>query len=639
MCGVGGVVFGERDRVVPSSLLEAMGGAIRHRGPDEGGIWQGGGVGMVHRRLSIIDVAAGQQPMENEDGGVKIVFNGEIYNHHDLRGDLEAKGHHFRTASDTEAIVHLYEEEGERCVERLRGMFAFAIWNQSTRELLLARDPVGKKPLYYAELPEGLIFASELKALLAYPGLSSELDHESVQDYLALQYVPAPGSIFKAVKKLAPGHTLVWRDGKLGQPRRFWELKYQTKLELSVDEAAEQVLAELDEAVKIRLESEVPLGCLLSGGIDSSAVVALMRRHNSGVLRTFSIGFEDEAFNELPFARQIAEKFETEHEEMVVRPDTTEVLSKMVWHLDEPMADPSALPTWYVAEMCRKHLTVALNGDGGDESFAGYSRYRGTPLVERYAKLPDALRRHAVKPTVKMLEKAFTGSLLVGKLQRLNEISLGGKGAAYVDHMAVFLDPQRQALCADGMFEDSLSREPLRRLLAFYDGGDAEDAVDRQLQCDVEGYLPGDLLVKMDRMAMAHGLEGRSPFLDKKLMEFTARLPSSYKLRDGQLKWILKKSLEGLLPHEILHRKKKGFSVPLKDWFKGPLREMAHDLLLGSRCRQRGMFDAKTMARLLSEHESGKANHHHRLWSLLCFEVWCRNFLDQENPAAGPACL
>jgi asparagine synthase (glutamine-hydrolysing) len=636
MCGIAGIVYRDASHVPPSGLLEAMAGAIRHRGPDERGLFRKGGVALIHQRLSIIDVASGQQPLGNEDASLQIVFNGEIYNHHELRAELEIRGHVFRTASDTEAIVHLFEEEGERSVERLRGMFAFAIWDAERRELVLARDTAGKKPLYYAELPEGLIFASELKALLAYPGLSRELDHESVQDYLALQYVPAPGSIFKAVKKLPPGHTLVWRDGELGRPRRFWELKYQPKLELSAVEAAERVLAELDEAVRIRLESEVPLGCLLSGGIDSSAVVALMRRHNSGTLRTFSIGFDDERYNELPCARLIAERFETEHEEMIVRPDAAEVLPKVVWHLDEPMADPSALPTWYVAEMCRKHLTVALNGDGGDESFAGYSRYRGNPWVARYRTLPDVLRRHGVKPVVKMLEKVFAGSVQVGRLGRLNEISLGGDGASYVDHMAVFLDPLRRALCAGGIFEDEIAREPLRMLQAFYDGGDATDAVDRQLQCDVEGYLPGDLLVKMDRMAMAHGLEGRSPFLDRKLMEFTARLPASYKLRDGQLKWLLKKALEGLLPHEILHRKKKGFSVPLSDWFKGPLRSMAHDLLLGSRCQQRGMFQRKVIERLLSEHESGKVDHAHRLWSLLCFETWCRNFLDARDPAAGP---
>jgi asparagine synthase (glutamine-hydrolysing) len=616
-----------------------MAGAIRHRGPDEGGLWRQGGAALIHQRLSIIDVASGQQPLGNEDDKVQIVFNGEVYNHHELRAGLVAKGHVFRTASDTEAIVHLFEEEGEQAVRRLRGMFAFAIWDADRRELFLARDPVGKKPLYYAELPEGLIFASELKALLAYPGLSRELDPQSVQEFLSLQYVPAPGTIFKAVKKLPPGHSMTWRNGRLSEPQRFWHLEYEPKSAMSEDEAAERVLAELDEAVKIRLESEVPLGCLLSGGIDSSAVVALMRRHNSGTLRTFSIGFDEERYNELPFARQIAERFGTCHEEMVVRPNAMEVLSKVVWHLDEPMADPSAIPTWYVSEMCRKHLTVALNGDGGDESFAGYSRYRPMPLVDCYSKLPAAFRRYGVGVAADVLGRFFPQSIQVERLRRLNDISLGGDGVPYTDGMSVFRDTQRRELCRGGIFEAQAVADPLGWLRSYYRGGDARHFVDRQLQCDLAGYLPGDLLVKMDRMSMAHGLEGRSPFLDKKLMQVVARLPGDFKLRDGQLKWILKRALRGILPDEILFRKKKGFSVPLAEWFRGSLRDLSQDLLLGSRCRDRGMFNPKYVARLLTEHQAGKANHEHRLWALLCFEVWCRNFLDSENPATGPCIL
>lgn len=639
MCGIAGIVYRDASQVAPPGLLAAMAGAIRHRGPDEGGLWRKGGVALIHQRLSIIDVASGQQPLGNEDGSVQIVFNGEVYNHHDLRADLEGKGHVFRTASDTEAIVHLFEEERERSVERLRGMFAFAIWDANRRDLFLARDPVGKKPLYYAELPEGLIFGSELKALLAYPGLSRELDPQSVQDFLSLQYVPAPRSIFKVVKKLPPGHSMTWRNGQLSEPQRFWQLDYEPKLAISEEEAAERVLAELDEAVRIRLESEVPLGCLLSGGIDSSAVVALMRRHNSGTLRTFSIGFDEEQHNELPFARQIAERFDTRHEEMVVRPDAMEVLPKVVWHLDEPMADPSAIPTWYVSEMCRKHLTVALNGDGGDESFAGYSRYRPMPVVERFGKLPAAFRKHGVGAAAAALGRIFPESVQVERLRRLNDISLGGEGTPYTDGMAVFRDPQRRELCCGGIFENQTDADPLGWLRGHYLGGDARHFVDRQLQCDLAGYLPGDLLVKMDRMSMAHGLEGRSPFLDKKLMQVVARLPGDFKLRDGQLKWILKRALRGILPDDILFRKKKGFSVPLADWFKGSLRDFSHDLLLGSRCRDRGMFNAKYVARLLTEHQTGKANHEHRLWALVCFEVWCRNFLDAENPAAGPCGL
>lgn len=638
MCGICGKIYADPARPAERERLLAMNCCLNHRGPDEDGLYLQANAALGHKRLSIIDLTTGQQPMTNEDGTVWIVFNGEIYNHHELREGLQARGHIFKTRADTEAILHLYEERGERCVESLRGMFAFAIWNAKEQELLLARDRVGKKPLYYAVTPEAIAFASELKALLADPA-AREVDPAALQDYLALQYVPAPATIFKGIQKLPPAHTVTWRGGRLAEPRRYWQLDYEPKTEMSEDEACERVRAGLDEAVRIRLESEVPLGCLLSGGVDSSAIVALMRRHISGPLRTFSIGFDEGTHNELPYARVIAQQYETVHEEFIVRPDTLATLPRLVWHCDEPFADSSALPTYYVSEITRRHVTVALNGDGGDESFAGYVRYRGFNLIERYKRLPAGLRRALLGPLTRALTRAFPASARLEQAKYLNEFSLLPPGREYAQYMLVFRDYQRRALCTGEHGDVAHASDPVAKLLDFYDRAELRDATDRKLFCDVSAYLPGDLLVKADRMTMAHSLEGRSPFLDHKLMELAASLPGGMKFKDGTLKYILKKAMEPLLPHDILHRPKRGFAVPIGEWFRGPMREFTRGVLLSPEARRRGFFNAAFVEKILADHIAKRQNHHHRLWSLLCFEIWCRTFLDRADPAAGPITL
>jgi asparagine synthase (glutamine-hydrolysing) len=615
-----------------------MNGCIHHRGPDEDGFYIRGNCALGHKRLSIIDLTTGGQPIGNEDGSCHIIFNGEIYNHRDLRGELESRGHVFKTLSDTEAILHLYEERGERCVESLRGMFAFAIWNEREQELLLARDRAGKKPLFYAQTPDGIAFASEAKALLAHPAIEREIDLEALDDYVTLQYVPAPRTIFKAIRKLPPAHTLLWRRGDVTM-RHYWRLEYEPKQPLGEAEACERLRELLDESVRIRLESEVPLGCLLSGGIDSSAVVAFARRHVSGDLRTFSIGFEEASHNELPHARLIARKFETAHEELIVRPHAIEVLPRIVWHCDEPFADSSALPSYYVAQMTRRHVTVALNGDGGDESFAGYTRYRGNRIVEGYKKIPRLLRAAAIGPLACLCGAALPRSAKLDQLNFLNGMSLMPPDREYAQYMSIFYAHQRARLYGERLRRAAAGRDAQDEILRHYNRPDLRDRLDRMLCADVMAYLPGDLLVKMDRMCMAHSLEARSPFLDHHLMEFAATLPDSLKWRGGTLKYLLKKALEPILPHETLYRPKQGFGVPLDRWFKGELREPLRELLLSDRARGRGFFQMEAVERMIRDHAAGRQRHHHRLWLLLSFEIWCRTFLDRPDPSTGPIAL
>jgi asparagine synthase (glutamine-hydrolysing) len=624
------------NRPIDPEILRAMNGLIQHRGPDDGGFHLAAACGLGHRRLSIIDLSTGQQPMANEDGSCWIVFNGEIYNHHELREGLLARGHVFKTRSDTEAILHLYEEKVERCVEDLRGMFPFAIWNERTQELFLARDRVGKKPLFYTQSGGQFIFASELKALLAHPAVGREVDPAALDDYLALQYVPAPRTIFKGVQKLPPAHTLTWRGGKVSL-RRYWTLDYEPKTNISEADACDYVRELIDEAVRIRLESEVPLGFLLSGGIDSSAVVAFARRRFSGDLRTFSIGFEEASHNELPYARTVARQFGTIHEELVVRPEATLVIPKMVWHFDEPFADSSGLPSFYVAKMTRRHVTVALNGDGGDESFAGYTRYLGMPRVEAYRRIPRPLRA-ALGPLARAGHAALPFLPLLGAIDYLNERSLATPGRLYAYHMTIFHERERRRLLAAPLRQALDGRDALTELLDCFERPGLLAEVDRKMFTDVMTYLPGDLLVKMDRMCMAHGLEARSPLLDHKLMEAAARLPAELKFKGREQKYLLKKALEPILPREIMYRPKQGFAAPIGRWFRGELSAPLREVLLSDRARGRGFFNAGEVGRLVSEHLSGRVDHHHRLWALLCFEVWCRTFLDR-SPTAGPIVL
>ena len=596
-----------------------------HRGPDDEGYHTGDGVALGMRRLAIIDVAAGAQPVYNEDRTVAVVFNGEIYNFGELRAVLEAKGHRFGTATDTECIVHLYEEHGEGCVDLLRGMFAFALWDARQQRLLLARDRAGKKPLYYRVTPKGIWFASELKALLADAGMERSVDTRALHEYLTFGYVPAPRAMLNGVAKLPPAHTLSWRDHSVTL-RRYWQLSYGATAHISEGEAVEAARSLIREATRIRLVSERPLGAFLSGGIDSSLVVAAMAEA-TGVVRTFSIGFEDPRFDERPYARMVAEAFGTQHEELVVSPqgsDLTELLPRLTWYYDEPFADSSAIPSFYLAEMTRRHVVVALNGDGGDESFGGYERYIAQHLA---ARLPSGGRWSAL--ALRGVEALPAGAhrSQARRVKRFASFALSPPAIRYAETMAVFTNRQKDALYSDAMREAVGGEDAYELIREAFASSDARDPADAAMDADVRTYLPGDLLVKMDRASMAHSLEARSPLLDTKVMEFGASLPVSMKVRGRTGKWLLRQAGRGWLPDEVLRRPKMGFGVPVAAWLRDELRDLTHDTLTSFTARSRPYFEPAAVDRLLDEHDAG-ADHGARIWALLCFELWHRRFVD-----------
>lgn len=615
MCGIAGIVETE-GRPADPSLLRAMTTLLRHRGPDGDGFVCRGPVGLGHRRLAIIDLATGDQPMASDDGAIWIVFNGEIYNFRELRRELESAGARFKTSSDTEVILRAYESWGSECVRRLRGMFAFAILDERARRVVLARDRVGIKPLFYAWDGRRLLFASELKGLLEDPGFPRTLDREALGAYLTYHYVPAPLTIFAGARKLPAATTLVLSlDG--GEPRlsEYWRLPFAPVTDVREAEWMEGLRAHLDDAVRSHMVADVPIGAFLSGGIDSGTVVALMARASSAPIRTFSIGFEEAEFDELAYARQIAERFGTEHHEYVVKADALTVLPKLIWHFDEPFADSSAVPTYYVSEVTRRHVTVALSGDGGDENFAGYRRYaQAQALDRRMGSLPALLRP------------------LLGMAARV--LPVGGPGQAYAGLLASRGVARYHRLVT---YERS---ETLRRLLSkdFADLADraadpavferladrqqAPDFVSALQHIDMATYLPDDILTKVDRTSMAVSLEARVPLLDHLLMEYVATIPSDLKLRGETGKYLLKRAMADALPSEILGRRKMGFGVPLGTWLRRELREMARDTLLGSAARQRGIFRSVEVERLLRIHDSGRRDYSARLWALLCLELW-----------------
>jgi len=610
---------------------------LAHRGPDGEGVEVVGSAGLGHRRLGIIDLEYGAQPMFNEDRTVAIVFNGEIYNFRDLRRRLEQSGHRFSTDhSDTETIVHLYEEKGERCVEDLQGMFAFAIWDSVRRRLFLARDRAGKKPLYYAVADGGLWFASEMKALLTVPEISRSLNPDAIDSFLTHQYVPAPATIYREIRKLPQAEWLtVDADGAV-RTERYWRVEYEPKREVDESEAVREAEEVIEEAVRDRLESDVPLGCFLSGGIDSSIVVALMRRHVSGTLRTFSIGFEEEEFNELPYARQVAERYETEHHEFTVKADAAAVFGDLVWAFDEPYADMSAVPTYYLSKMTRRFVTVALNGDGGDESFAGYSRYHELPVVERWWRFPGVVRRGVIGPGARMLSALAPHSVWLQDVRWVNALSLDDPAKRYVQSLMIFPDLLKASLYTPAFAEQLPGRSALEWMASHYRREDVRTEIDRKLNTDVETYLPGDLLPKVDRTTMAFGLEGRSPFLDHRVMEFAGRLPASVKFPNRRLKHLLKEMAKPLLPEGLIERKKHGFACPVGVWFRRDLKGLIQEALLSGRLASRGMFRPRILETIVNDHAAGRRDHSHRIWALLSLELWFRTFEDRADPAAGP---
>ncbi|WP_019627650.1 XrtA/PEP-CTERM system amidotransferase [Thioalkalivibrio sp. AKL10] len=623
MCGITGI-FDLRDRQpINRSLLEAMNETQFHRGPDEGGVHLEPGVGLAHRRLSIIDLSGGQQPLFNEDETVVVTYNGEIYNFPELTAELQQAGHRFRSHCDTEVIVHAWEEWGEACVQRFRGMFAFAVWDRNRDTLFLARDRLGIKPLYYSALADGhLIFGSELKALMAHPGMPRHMDPHAVEDYFAFGYVPEPRSIFRGVHKLPPGHTLTVRrgQGNLSEPREYWDIPFGDSGVADATNAAEELTARLREAVDVRMVAEVPLGAFLSGGVDSSAVVAMMAGLSDDPVRTSSIGFADPAYDESRYARMVAERYHTDHRTQEVDPDDFALLDRLSGLYDEPFADSSALPTYRVCEQARQQVVVALSGDGGDENLAGYRRYRHHLAEERLrAPLPLGLRRAVFGTLARWYPKADWAPRPFrarATFQALARDSVEG----YFQGVSILRDDLRAHLFSPA-FRRSLQGysavEVLRRHAAR---APTEHPLSLVQYLDMKTYLPGDILTKVDRASMAHSLEVRVPLLDHQLVEWTSGLPPDLKLRGTEGKYVLKKAMEPYLPEEILYRRKKGFAVPVAEWFRGPLRERMRAQVLGPRIADSGIFDMDYLKTLVDQHTSGARDHSPALWSLLMFE-------------------
>jgi asparagine synthase (glutamine-hydrolysing) len=606
---------------------------IEHRGPDSRGAFLDEGVGLGVQRLAVIDLETGDQPILNEDESVAVVLNGEIYNYRELREDLAARGHQFATRSDTEVIVHLYEEHGADCVARLRGMFAFALWDRSRRRLLIARDRLGKKPLFYAAHGDSLWFGSEAKAILQDAEVPRDVDLDAIDAFLHFQYVPHPKSAFAALRKLAPAHVLTWQDGKV-EERRYWRLSYSQDDDYGSEaEMHERIREELLEATRLRLRSDVPLGAFLSGGVDSSAVVAAMARLSPRPVKTFSIGFDVAEWDETSHARKVADLFSTDHHEFKVRPQAMEVLPRLVWHYGEPFADQSAIPSFYLAELTRLHVTVALNGDGGDENFGGYSRYRVSRVADRLNWLPIPMAR-AVAAGMDRIGPGGHARTLRARIRRLSRALALEPHDRYAMWMAYFNERDRADLYTADMRAElpeprtarSVIREP-------YLGSDARDEIDRLLDVDINTYLPGDLLVKMDIATMAHSLEVRSPLLDHRFMEMAARLPASLKLRGREGKAVFKDALRGWLPGSILDRPKMGFGVPIGDWFRGPLRDLPTDVLLDPRSLERGYFREQAIRSIIDRHRSGAEDTSNKIWALLQLELWQRTYVDRQHPA------
>ncbi|MBL8313268.1 MAG: amidotransferase 1, exosortase A system-associated [Rubrivivax sp.] len=630
MCGITGQFDTRGERAVSHPVLHRMNNAQSHRGPDEGSLHIEPGLGLGHRRLSIIDIATGQQPLFNEDGSVVVVFNGEIYNYQALIPELQALGHVFHTRSDTECIVHAWESWGEACVQRFRGMFAFVLWDRKKQTLFMARDRLGVKPLYYALLDDGtLLFGSELKSLLAHGGLRRDLDPLAVEEYFALGYVAEPRTIFRQARKLPPTHSLTIRRGQpLPAAKEYWDVRFTGGNPISAADACQELVHRLKESVRLRMIAEVPLGAFLSGGVDSSAVVAMMAGQSDGPVNTCSIGFDDPAFNESAFAQTVADRYQTRHRLEVVKSDDFDLIDTLARLYDEPYADSSAIPTYRVCQLARKHVTVALSGDGGDESFGGYRRYRMHLMEERLrSALPEGVRR----PIFGLLGRVYPKADWAPRVFRAKTTFEGMARTsvqAYFHSVSILRGPMR-----DQLFSDSLKRE-----LAGYNASEVfdyhaaraetDDPLALVQYLDLKTYLVGDINTKVDRASMAHSLEVREPLMDHPLVEWLATLPSDLKVRGQEGKYLFKKAMEPHLSDDILYRPKMGFSVPLARWFRGPLKQRVRDAVLGDRLAATGWFNRRYLEHLLEAHQSGARDYSAPLWTLLMFEAFLRNVVD-----------
>jgi len=613
---------------VDEGTLRRMAKALAHRGPDSEGFFVNDHVGLAHRRLAIIDLSPdATQPMSNEDGSIWIVFNGEIYNFHELRDALIRKGHSFRSRSDTEVIVHLYEDLGPEALRALRGMFALAIWDANHRQLLLARDRLGKKPLFYFAGPSSFAFASELQSLLEDPSVPRVPDLEAIRYYLTYRYVPSPYSAFQGIRKLPPAHYLLLKDGQL-RLNRYWTLHYAEKSHEPEEVLSERLRGSLEEAVRLRMISDVPIGAFLSGGLDSSAVVALMSRLSGAPVKTFSIGFEEDAFSELPYARSIARRFGTDHHEFVVKPDAVSILPLLVRHFGEPFADSTAVPQYYLSKLAREHVTVVLAGDGGDEAFGGYDRYVAILVARPTDRIPSPLR-NGLAGVIRRLSRFPLSTPFLLRTSRFLRALSDDPQRRYARWVSHFDLQQQAVLFSSAFLKHVRGVDPERLVLDVYQQTDATHLLDATLDVDVRTYLPDDLLVKVDITSMANSLEVRAPLLDHPLMEMAASLPPSLKIQGLEKKYLLKRAMADLLPVEILNRPKQGFIVPIDHWFRHDLAEMAYDTLLDPRSLGRGYFRPEVVRRLLDEHVRGVQNFHRQLWNLLMLELWHRCFIDR----------
>lgn len=624
MCGICGQVRADHSPI-EQSALERMNARLSHRGPDGDGYYNRAGVGLAMRRLAIIDVEGGDQPITNEDETLWIVYNGESYNFPALRTDLEKRGHRFRTNTDTECVLHLYEEYGVDCVKHLRGQAAFALWDQKSKRLLLARDRLGQKPIYYTLQDGTLYFGSELSSICAALPHRPEIHLPAIDLYLSLQYIPEPLTPFENIFKLPAAHRLIWQDGDI-TIESYWELEYEPKLTGTEDELAEELRERTRQAVEMRLISEVPLGAHLSGGIDSSIVVALMAEASQGPVKTFSVGFEETAYSELPYARAVAERYDTDHHEFTLTfGDIPATLKKLLIHFGEPFADPSALPLYHLARLTRQHVTVALNGDGGDEAFAGYQRYWLDPWANRYLKLPSVINKKLLPALVRRLpdraDRPIGGSLVNG-LKRLEQLSQIDPRASILRWGSYFSTAYKSNLWKPDYRAMLNLNRPEEYLVEHFSTAPASSYLDRTLYTDNKTYLPGDLLIKADRMNMAHSVEGRSPFLDHELAAWAARLPENMKVRGRQGKYLLRKAFADYLPKEITARGKQGFGIPVGAWFRGPLQDWSRELLLNSDGPMREWFESNAIKQLINEHQSGRIDHGKRLWALAVLGLW-----------------
>ncbi|MBS0151299.1 MAG: asparagine synthase (glutamine-hydrolyzing) [Nitrospira sp.] len=622
MCGIAGKLGFHPAAFPTHALLADMCNTIAHRGPDDAGYFIQGPIALGHRRLSVIDVMSGHQPLGNEDDTIWVVLNGEIYNFVELREQLEQKGHRLRTRSDTEVIVHLYEEYGETFVEHLRGMFAIALWDTRCRRLVLVRDRLGKKPLYYAVVPNhGIVFASEIKAILEDSSVPRTLNYEAFDAYMSLLYVPSPMSIFQGIQKLPAGHLLTWCDDKI-EITQYWDLVFQARAELSERAALEELEATIREAVRIRLRSDVPLGAFLSGGIDSSLVVRHMADQVSRPVLTCSVGFDEHDENELEYAKEIAQFLQCTHHEHTIVPRVEDIVRKLTRLFDEPFADSSAVPTYYVSEMARRHVTVALSGDGGDEVFAGYARHYLHRIDGVLRKYLGPVGCHAVSRVAHLLPP-FKGQKILARLGMSPGI------ACAKPHTDILFGAELKRRVYSTDCAEYCRRFEIDTIFTrLYDQCTASDPLDKALYVDMKTYLVDDILVKVDRMSMAHALEVRAPLLDHKLVELSATLPSAMKLNGHTTKYLLRQSLRGHVPDSVLNRKKQGFTMPLAGWLRGPLRPMVEDTVLSQRAFQRGLFHRQALRDLWSAHLDHRADYSHQLWQLFMLELWHQEYLD-----------